>query len=156
MLVLARQEGDGITFPDLNVEVEILKIQGNRVQVGVHAPRDIAILRSELVEDQTVAVSNSEAGSRQMDSLRAKLSEAAIQLAIARAQLERGDVEGVEKTLRAMSRSESTKSFSASQVSEKPAAYCCDDRSVHHPAQRSHRSGCQRLETIQGMEGLAC
>ena len=51
MLVLARQEGDGITFPDLNLEVEILRIQGSRVQIGVHAPREITVLRSELAKN---------------------------------------------------------------------------------------------------------
>jgi carbon storage regulator CsrA len=49
MLVLSRHEGDGISFPDLDLSVEIVKIQGSRVQVGVKAPKEIQILRSELV-----------------------------------------------------------------------------------------------------------
>jgi carbon storage regulator len=49
MLVLSRHAGDGISFPDLDLAVEIVKIQGSRVQVGVKAPKDIQILRSELV-----------------------------------------------------------------------------------------------------------
>ena len=49
MLVLSRHAGDGISFPDLNLSVEIVKIHGSRVQVGVKAPKDIQILRSELV-----------------------------------------------------------------------------------------------------------
>jgi len=49
MLVLTRNEGEGITFPDLELEVKILRISGNRIQVGVDASLKIRALRSELV-----------------------------------------------------------------------------------------------------------
>jgi len=49
MLVLSRHEGEAICFPELDMAVKIVKIHSHRVQVGVTAPSDIQILRSELV-----------------------------------------------------------------------------------------------------------
>jgi carbon storage regulator CsrA len=48
MLVLSRSEGEGITFPDMDLKVQVLRITGNRVQVGVDADPKIRALRSEL------------------------------------------------------------------------------------------------------------
>ncbi|MBM3965071.1 MAG: response regulator [Planctomycetes bacterium] len=50
MLILSRSAGDGIAFPELGLAIEILKIHGNRVQVGVKASDEIRVLRSELLE----------------------------------------------------------------------------------------------------------
>ena len=55
MLVLARKRGQSIMIGD-GIEVKILKVDGSYVSVGVDAPRDISINRSELmngdVEDE--------------------------------------------------------------------------------------------------------
>jgi len=48
MLVLSRKEDDKILFPNLGISVQILRIEGNKVRVGVDAPRDVKILRHEL------------------------------------------------------------------------------------------------------------
>lgn len=53
MLVLSRGLQDKILFPNLGVTVEILRIAGNQVRVGVDAPKDIRILRHELAEEQS-------------------------------------------------------------------------------------------------------
>ncbi|MCU0710260.1 MAG: carbon storage regulator [Pirellula sp.] len=154
MLVLARQEGDGVTFPDLSIEVEILKIHGNRVQLGVHASRDITVLRSELVEEPTIQEANSSAASTRVISLRNKIREVAVQLAVARAQLERGDVDAAEGTLRSMRPLDTTKTVAASHVSEPAVAYHTSDRRMPRGAVRSGNP--LHASTIQGAEGLAC
>jgi len=46
MLVLSRKEGEKIIIGD-NIEVEIVAIQGNHVRLGISAPRDIPVHRSE-------------------------------------------------------------------------------------------------------------
>ena len=47
MLVLSRKKNESIVISD-NVRIEILKVSGNTVRIGVQAPRDVKILRGEL------------------------------------------------------------------------------------------------------------
>jgi carbon storage regulator len=48
MLVLSRTEQESITVGD-NVVVRVLEISGNRVRIGIQAPRDLQIWRTELL-----------------------------------------------------------------------------------------------------------
>lgn len=54
MLVLSRKENETIIISegDNAVVVSILAINGNRVTLGVQAPREIKIMRSELVSKE--------------------------------------------------------------------------------------------------------
>lgn len=47
MLVLSRKEGERIVIGD-NITLVISKVSGNRVTIGIEAPRDVKIVRSEL------------------------------------------------------------------------------------------------------------
>ena len=47
MLVLTRRTGERISIGD-NIEIVVRRVTGNRVTLGVEAPRDVRILRSEL------------------------------------------------------------------------------------------------------------
>ena len=49
MLVLSRKVGDKLVI-DGNITVEVVKIQGNRISLGIVAPSDVKILRGELIE----------------------------------------------------------------------------------------------------------
>ncbi len=51
MLVLTRKVGERLVI-DGNVTVEIVRIQGNRITLGVVAPADVKILRGELQPKQ--------------------------------------------------------------------------------------------------------
>ena len=55
MLVLSRKVGDRIVI-DENIEVTVVRIRGNRVRLGVTAPRDISVKRpsmpKKIAEDQ--------------------------------------------------------------------------------------------------------
>ena len=51
MLVLSRKVGDKLVI-DGNITVEVVKIQGNRISLGIVAPSNIKILRGELTEQQ--------------------------------------------------------------------------------------------------------
>ena len=58
MLVLSRKVGDSIKIGD-NIEIVINRISGNRVTIGVEAPKDVRILRGEVeidLEEQGDAV----------------------------------------------------------------------------------------------------
>lgn len=47
MLVLSRKLSESIVI-DENITVQVLSIQGNRVRLGITAPRGISIIRSEI------------------------------------------------------------------------------------------------------------
>lgn len=48
MLVLARKKNQTIVI-DGKIEIEVLNIKGNTIRLGISAPRDIKVLRGELV-----------------------------------------------------------------------------------------------------------
>ncbi len=49
MLVLTRKLNQSITLGE-NVRITVLSIEGDRVSIGVDAPRDVRIFRSELID----------------------------------------------------------------------------------------------------------
>ena len=47
MLVLSRKAGEEILIPELNITITVLSVGGNRVQLGIDAPKDVDITRPE-------------------------------------------------------------------------------------------------------------
>lgn len=58
MLVLSRKTNETIKIGD-NIEIRILEVKGDTVRIGIEAPKNIDILRGELV--QTITETNNEA-----------------------------------------------------------------------------------------------
>jgi carbon storage regulator len=55
MLVLSRKEGERIVIGD-NITLVVSKVSGNRVTIGIEAPKDIKVVRGELSDsDELVA-----------------------------------------------------------------------------------------------------
>ena len=50
MLVLSRKTNETIELPELGISIEVIKIKGGTVRLGVKAPESIRILRGELLE----------------------------------------------------------------------------------------------------------
>jgi carbon storage regulator len=50
MLVLSRKENESIVLPGLNVTIRVSEISGNRVRLAVEAPREVQIMRQEVIE----------------------------------------------------------------------------------------------------------
>jgi len=48
MLILSRREAEKILFPQLGITVEVSRIQGRTVRLGIDAPDEIRIIRAEL------------------------------------------------------------------------------------------------------------
>ena len=54
MLVLSRKAGESIHI-DGTIKVTIVRVHGNRVKVGIEAPAEVPIVRSELNDFQVQA-----------------------------------------------------------------------------------------------------
>jgi carbon storage regulator len=65
MLVLSRRKDEKLVIGD-NIELTVIEIRGDSVKLGISAPRDIAIYRSEVLEN--IRKANIEAaGSQKVD-----------------------------------------------------------------------------------------
>jgi len=52
MLVVSRKIGEELKIGD-NVVIKVIDIDKNQVKIGIEAPRDVTILRMELVQEIT-------------------------------------------------------------------------------------------------------
>jgi carbon storage regulator len=50
MLVLGRRVGEKITI-DESITITLLSMQGNQVKIGISAPKEVNIVRNEIMED---------------------------------------------------------------------------------------------------------
>jgi carbon storage regulator len=64
MLVLTRKSNQSIMIGD-DIEISVLAIMGEKVRIGIQAPRDIPVFRKEVyLEIQQEQVSGSKGGTR--------------------------------------------------------------------------------------------
>ena len=54
MLVLSRKEKQEIMIGD-NIIVKIIKVRGSKIKIGIEAPNNVAIARTELTADKAIA-----------------------------------------------------------------------------------------------------
>lgn len=65
MLVLSRKKGESIMI-DKDIEIVVLKSEGDTVKIGIQAPKNVEILRKEIYEN--IQQSNTEAIAPSMDA----------------------------------------------------------------------------------------
>lgn len=53
MLVVTRKTEESVIIAD-NIEVTILEISKDRVKIGISAPKDVKIIRNELLDTQNI------------------------------------------------------------------------------------------------------
>lgn len=51
MLVITRKVNEGIVIGD-NIELIIVDVSGDKVKIGINAPRDIRVVRNELLQTE--------------------------------------------------------------------------------------------------------
>ncbi len=61
MLVLTRKVQEEIMIGD-DIVVKIIRVKGGAIRIGIEAPRNVRVMRSELTEAQQQLVALSEAG----------------------------------------------------------------------------------------------
>jgi carbon storage regulator CsrA len=52
MLVLSRRPNDRILFPALGITIQVVRVDGRNVRLGIEAPRDVHVVRHELAGDR--------------------------------------------------------------------------------------------------------
>lgn len=114
MLVLSRVEGQSISFPELAMAIEVLKVSRTRVQLGVHAIDRIRVLRTELIESGPLL--SQELDSESQHRLRNRINAISLAMAISQRHLERGDYDHAEAALLRVA------SIANEQVLRNPAA----------------------------------
>lgn len=103
MLVLSRGLEDKIVFPNLDITIEILRVAGNRVSVGIDAPKDVRVLRHELLESLSAQLQQADdhhAKQSVTHQLRNQLNSAHIAMGLVEKLLNVGKTERALRTLR--------------------------------------------------------
>lgn len=100
MLVLSRGKDDRIVFPTLGITVEILRIEGNRIRLGIDAPQDVPVYRGEIAPPVTaLAPSSKDAPGCRSHSVRNRLHKATLGLRLLQRMLDAGNASDVEPTI---------------------------------------------------------
>lgn len=102
MLVLSRGCNDKVVFPTLGITVEILRVVGSRVRIGIDAPKDVPVLRNEIVDQESARLPQA-AGKPATDglthSIRNRLQNATLGLRLVQRMLEHDKADDVEPTI---------------------------------------------------------
>ncbi len=49
MLVLSRKQNETIVLPDLGITIRVIGVTGGRVRLGVEGPREVSVVRREIL-----------------------------------------------------------------------------------------------------------
>lgn len=113
MLILSRKKNQQVLFPHLGIKVEILRVAGNTVSLGIEAPKSVQILRGELCSgDNDSEMSSGPDRNRTacqptrsaLHQVRNQLHQAQMIVALAQKQLESGQVGNPDAVLEDMLR----------------------------------------------------
>ena len=99
MLVVSRRPNEKLVFPALGITIQIAKVNGQTVRLGVIAPRDVQVLRHELAGETADAPGANAPGRRLEHQLRNAMSKLTLGLHLARRQAEAGHVAEADATL---------------------------------------------------------
>lgn len=102
MLVLSRKENEKVLFPNLGIAMQILRVGGGKVRLGIEAPDSVAVVRHEIASDEQLAeLSERLKGSAKNANheVRNRLHATLLGLALVHKQLSYNLVDDAEETL---------------------------------------------------------
>lgn len=103
MLVVSRKQNQSIVFPSLGISVEILRVSGKTVSVGVQAPDDVRILRGEIAAnaEQELAPTPGERAltEKKHHDFKNRLNQVSLAISLAQKQLANGAADDAAKSL---------------------------------------------------------
>jgi carbon storage regulator CsrA len=108
MLVLSRGRNDKVVFPTLGISVEILRVAGNKVRLGIDAPHEIPVHRHEVSERMEANGENDmlrfpapskSAAPKLSHDMRNRLNAAALGLHLLHRNVETGNMSDAESTI---------------------------------------------------------
>lgn len=73
MLVIRRRAGESLLI-GTEIEIEILEVESGQVKIGIKAPREVSVLRREIVTTAAANVRAGEAGRDRVRQLRDRLN----------------------------------------------------------------------------------
>ncbi|MDE7281780.1 MAG: carbon storage regulator [Ruminiclostridium sp.] len=73
MLVVTRKTDESLIIAD-NIEITVLEVSRDKVKIGVSAPKDIKIIRNELIDTQNVNKDSAESKELPKQTLEALLN----------------------------------------------------------------------------------
>src|SRR5689334_4366748 len=102
MLVLSRKENEKVLFPNLGIAMQILRVGGGKVRLGIEAPNNVSVVRHEIASDEQLAeFSERLQGSvkNATHEMRNQLHATLLGLALVHKQLSYNLVDDAEETL---------------------------------------------------------
>jgi carbon storage regulator CsrA len=102
MLVLSRKENEKILFPHLGIALQVLRLGGGKVRLGIEAPDDVSVVRHEIaspdqIEEFAQRLQQSSAGGSH--AARNRLHTMLLGLCLVQKQLARNLMEDAEDSL---------------------------------------------------------
>ena len=75
MLILSRRAGESVTIGN-DIKVRVVSVSGNQVRLGIEAPREIRVLREEIlraIEDENRAAANAASSTGRIENVAKQL-----------------------------------------------------------------------------------
>lgn len=105
MLVLSRKENEKVVFPHLGVTLQVLRVGGGKVRIGIDAPGDVAVLRYEIASREQLAEFSEKlqhSAGELSHEVRNQLHTALLGLYLAQKQLEQHQDAAAEATIQSI------------------------------------------------------
>lgn len=95
MLVLSRRVDEELVFPGLDIRIKILRSEGNRVRLGIEAPKTIEVSRGERLLSGAMPAESSVPSRHAFRNLQ---NVVRLALELYDRQVDRGDIDGANQT----------------------------------------------------------
>jgi carbon storage regulator CsrA len=99
MLVLSRRPTEKVVFPNLGISVQVIRLGGNVVRLGIDAPAEIPVLREELADPNSGPQELAFLSAERRAALRNRLDRAAVGLHTLHRRLETGETGDAEPVI---------------------------------------------------------